>query len=89
MQHDQTWFSILVRTGVYQDGTKPAFVPKYTADNVLEAVRFAMEREHKKSVRDALSIGSDKLHGTIPEGSAILSPTIQLNNNPLDEIVAA
>ena len=39
------WFSILVRTGVYQEGTKPAYAPKQTVDNVLEAVKFGMDRE--------------------------------------------
>ncbi|GME86119.1 unnamed protein product [Ambrosiozyma monospora] len=45
--HDESWFSILVKTGVYQEGTVPKYKPKHTCDNVLEAVKFAIEREHK------------------------------------------
>lgn len=37
-----TWYSILVRIGVSQQGTKPAYQPKMTMDNVLEAVKFGM-----------------------------------------------
>jgi HAD superfamily hydrolase (TIGR01456 family) len=45
-----TWYSILVRTGVFQEGTSPAFTPKATVDNVLEAVRHGMKREFLKSM---------------------------------------
>lgn len=44
--HDDSWFSILVKTGVYQEGTVPKYKPKHLCDNVLEAVKFAIEREH-------------------------------------------
>jgi HAD superfamily hydrolase (TIGR01456 family) len=44
-QADTMWHSILVRTGVFQEGTKPAYAPKMTVDNVLEAVRYGMQRE--------------------------------------------
>ncbi|KAJ5594758.1 uncharacterized protein N7459_000966 [Penicillium hispanicum] len=46
---ENDWFSILVKTGVYQDGTEPAYAPKKTCDNVYEAVKFAVEREVQKS----------------------------------------
>ena len=49
---DNTWFSILVRTGVYKDGTEPKFAPKATVDNVLGAVKYGLEREHKKAVKE-------------------------------------
>jgi len=42
------WFSILVKTGVWQEGTEPAYKPRATVDNVLEAVRFGLEREFGK-----------------------------------------
>lgn len=45
--HDDSWFSILVKTGVYQDGTEPKYKPKHLCANVLEAVKFAIEREHE------------------------------------------
>jgi ribonucleotide monophosphatase NagD (HAD superfamily) len=44
-----TWYSILVRTGVFQQGTKPAYQPKMTVDSVLEAVQFGMRRENSTS----------------------------------------
>ena len=49
---DNTWYSILVRTGVYKDGTTPKFEPKSTVNNVLEAVRHGMQREFAKSLRN-------------------------------------
>ncbi|KAL3453397.1 HAD-like domain-containing protein [Aspergillus insuetus] len=42
---DSNWFSILVKTGVYQEGTIPRYPPKKTCNTVLDAVKFAMERE--------------------------------------------
>ncbi len=63
--HDESWYSILVKTGVYQDGAIPSYKPKHICDNVLEAVKFAIEREHAKelaewnehSVRDQVPAG--------------------------------
>ncbi|KAI9717672.1 MAG: hypothetical protein M1812_004617 [Candelaria pacifica] len=49
---DNTWYSILVRTGVYKDGTTPKFEPKTTVDNVLDAVNHGMKREFAKSLRN-------------------------------------
>lgn len=48
--HDESWFSILVNTGVYQSGTTPKYKPKKQCDNVLEAVKFAVQREHQKEL---------------------------------------
>ncbi|KAK4969880.1 hypothetical protein LTR66_011626 [Elasticomyces elasticus] len=53
-QSKNTWYSILVRTGVYQEGTKPKFTPNATVDNVLGAVKHGMEREYKKSLKEAI-----------------------------------
>lgn len=47
---DTEWFSILVKTGVYQDGMVPRFPPKKTCENVLEAVKFAVQRELTKDL---------------------------------------
>lgn len=44
--HDESWFSILVNTGVYQSNTTPKYKPKKQCEDVLEAVKFAVEREH-------------------------------------------
>ncbi|KAL8769627.1 MAG: hypothetical protein Q9209_004424 [Squamulea sp. 1 TL-2023] len=46
---ENQWYSILVRTGVFQEGTKPAFAPNATVDNVLEAVRYGIQREVEKT----------------------------------------
>ena len=46
---ENTWYSILVRTGVFQEGTKPGFTPKATVDNVLEAVHHGIRRERIKA----------------------------------------
>ncbi|ODV90255.1 hypothetical protein CANCADRAFT_31269 [Tortispora caseinolytica NRRL Y-17796] len=43
---DDSWHSILVKTGVYQEGTVPKHKPKVIVDNVLEAVKYVLEREH-------------------------------------------
>lgn len=49
---DESWFSILVKTGVYQENSTPKFMPKHLTDNVLEAVRFAVHREHEKELKE-------------------------------------
>ncbi|SCU81649.1 LADA_0C00276g1_1 [Lachancea dasiensis] len=50
--HDSSWYSILVKTGVFQDNKIPKYTPKHISDNVLEAVKFAIEREHQKEVEE-------------------------------------
>lgn len=50
--HDTTWYSILVKTGVYQEGTEPKYKPKYLCNDVLEAVKYAIEREHQLEVEE-------------------------------------
>ncbi|KAL9082283.1 MAG: hypothetical protein Q9159_006544 [Coniocarpon cinnabarinum] len=50
-QAAETWYSILVRTGVFQ-GIEPKYAPKVTVDNVLEAVRHGMERELRKDLNE-------------------------------------
>ncbi|KAK6526284.1 hypothetical protein TWF694_004885 [Orbilia ellipsospora] len=45
---ESQWYSILVETGVYEPGTEPMYKPRRTVANVLEAVRFGMEREREK-----------------------------------------
>ena len=81
-QSENEWYSILVRTGVFQAGTKPKHAPKATVDNVLEAVRHGIEREHKKSMKDYLSLAR-KLTGTaIDDGPATIA------EQPLEEAKA-
>lgn len=47
---DTEWFSILVKTGVYQNGMVPRYPARKTCDNVLEAVKFALWREISKDM---------------------------------------
>lgn len=51
---DNSWYSILVQTGVFQEGTQPRFQPKATVDTVLDAVQHGMEREYKKVLRASM-----------------------------------
>ncbi|RVX65845.1 hypothetical protein B0A52_10302 [Exophiala mesophila] len=53
---DTSWYSILVRTGVFREGTQPAYTPKMTVDNVLEAVKHGMQREFDKALKN-LTVG--------------------------------
>lgn len=50
---ENDWYSILVRTGVFQEGTKPRFSPRATVDNVLEAVNHGVEREYRNALKKA------------------------------------
>lgn len=45
---ENEWFSILVRTGIFEEGTKPTDVPRIMVDTVLDAVKFGMKREHAR-----------------------------------------
>jgi len=63
---ENSWYSILVRTGVFQEGTKPRFAPKATVDNVLEAVKHGMERKYKKALK-ASFIDVDGVQGSAIE----------------------
>jgi HAD superfamily hydrolase (TIGR01456 family) len=47
---NNSWYSILVRTGVFEEGTKPRFQPRATVDTVLDAVKHGMEREYRKAL---------------------------------------
>lgn len=42
------WYSILVKTGVYQAGTEPKYKPKKLVDTVLNAVNHGIRREMSK-----------------------------------------
>lgn len=50
--HDESWYSILVKTGVYQENSIPKYKPKHMCGNVLDAVKFAVEREHTKELEE-------------------------------------
>ncbi|KAK4240062.1 HAD-like domain-containing protein [Achaetomium macrosporum] len=42
------WYSILVKTGVYQAGTEPKYKPRKLVDTVLDAVKHGIRREMAK-----------------------------------------
>lgn len=65
---DANWFSILVKTGVFQEGTIPRYPPKRICDNVLEAVKWAMQREFTQEVKER-TVGDAAAHG---DESAVL-----------------
>ncbi|KAH8811793.1 HAD-like domain-containing protein [Xylogone sp. PMI_703] len=46
-----TWYSILVRTGVYKEGTEPSVKPRITLDTVLDAVKYGIRIEHFKKMQ--------------------------------------
>lgn len=64
---ENSWYSILVRTGVFQQGTKPAFVPKMTVDTVLDAVKHGMQREFTKSLKKATIGQTSVIHDVVAE----------------------
>lgn len=71
---DNTWYSILVRTGVFQEGTKPRFTPKATVDTVLDAVKHGMKREMQKLMKLQVIDASVLDEGIIEEGGNVLLP---------------
>ncbi|RMZ89567.1 hypothetical protein DV736_g3221, partial [Chaetothyriales sp. CBS 134916] len=63
---ETNWYSILVRTGVFKEGTKPAYSPKVTVDNVLEAVKYGMQRESDQKLKE-LSIAANNTPAIVEE----------------------
>ncbi|KAI1467768.1 HAD-superfamily hydrolase [Daldinia caldariorum] len=49
---ENDWYSILVKTGVYQDGTEPAYKPRVTVNTVLDAVNHGIEREMERRIKN-------------------------------------
>ncbi|KAI8273421.1 hypothetical protein K4K60_010875 [Colletotrichum sp. SAR11_57] len=83
---DNEWHSILVKTGVYQDGTEPAYKPKATVDNVLDAVRYGIQREIRKRVVTSLRkdiLGEEEcLKALQSKDSAVFTP-LEERNQPI------
>lgn len=48
---ESEWYSILVRTGVFQEGNKSAFKAMNTVDTVLDAVKHGMNREFTEKMK--------------------------------------
>lgn len=73
--HDGSWFSILVKTGVYQDGTVPKYKPKHLCENVLEAVQFAIEREHAKELAEWNETAEEETRSRINFADFVMTPS--------------
>ncbi|ORY56407.1 HAD-like domain-containing protein [Pseudomassariella vexata] len=52
---ENDWYSILVETGVYQQGTIPTYKPRSTVTTVLDAVNFGLRREMERRQQKKLS----------------------------------
>ncbi|CAK7275528.1 hypothetical protein SEPCBS57363_006738 [Sporothrix epigloea] len=49
-----SWYSVLVKTGVYEDGTEPAYKPRVLVETVLDAVNHGIQREmHRRRAKQA------------------------------------
>lgn len=71
---DDDWYSILVKTGVYQEGQKPTYEPRVTVDTVLDAVKHGIKREMERN-RGGGRRKAVGLSGAAPEhSSAIVEP---------------
>ena len=64
---ENSWYSILVRTGVFREGTKPRFTPMATVDNVLDAVKHGIKREMTKIMKTQKAEGGPEANGAITE----------------------
>merc|ERR1712169_39813 len=62
------WYSILVKTGVYEEGTEPAYKPRVTVNTVLDAVNHGLHREMAK-------------RGSTASKAEALKETSQMTNN--------
>jgi hypothetical protein len=69
----------LVRTGVFQKGTRPRYMPKMTVDNVLDAVKHGMSREFDKALKN-LTIG-----GGAPQ---LANAIVEDDGEPLEALTA-
>ena len=75
---ENDWYSMLVRTGVFKEGTKPRYTPRITVDSVLDAVNHGIKREMSK----ASKAQSTKLSALINEKS--IDETVA-NGVPVDD----
>lgn len=74
---ENDWYSVLVKTGVYQDGTEPAYKPRVTVENVLDAVNHGIDREMRKREERRAS----KLQRQEDKPKLVHMPKLSLNDN--------
>ncbi|TAQ88080.1 hypothetical protein B7494_g3624 [Chlorociboria aeruginascens] len=78
------WYSILVRTGVFQEGTEPMYKPRVEVGNVLDAVMHGIKREMAKLGKSGHSIPltTATLQNLSLNGDEVVtgkpSPTVQI-----------
>lgn len=82
------WYSILVRTGVYQEGTVPAYTPRATVDTVLDAVKHGMKLEFAKkmkSVSNSLALNSLQNRLKLDDSFDTKSPIMEVSGENTPE----
>ena len=70
---ENDWYSILVRTGVFKEGTKPRYTPRITVDSVLDAVNHGIKREMSskaQSTKLSALINEKTIDETVADGVA-------------------
>lgn len=84
--HDDSWYSILVKTGVYQGGSIPKYTPKHTCEDVLEAVKFGIEREQQMELAEwnASAVDAPSQHGEVSV-PVTLEEKVEIQHPPTDE----
>jgi HAD superfamily hydrolase (TIGR01456 family) len=74
---ENDWYSILVKTGVYQEGTEPTYKPRVTVDTVLDAVNHGIEREMQR-LNERRAMQKPKLRNmptlSLEDDCAVISP---------------
>lgn len=64
---DIDWYSILVKTGVWQDRTIPRYPPRKICDNVYDAIKFSIDREQQKSINKGTTLQDIETKKTEPK----------------------
>lgn len=84
-----TWYSILVRTGVFQEGTEPAYQPMVTVDTVLDAVNHGIKREMARKAKPSIvqkALNSLQFKSLSLNGDATMktkTPIQEIDSNPI------
>jgi hypothetical protein len=81
------WHSILVRTGVFQEGTEPAYKPQATVDTVLDAVNYGIKREMDKKLKanGTKALNSLRMQQLSLEGNSLPDLPAQGGATPIQE----
>jgi len=87
--HDASWHSILVKTGVYQAGTEPKYKPKHLCNDVLEAVKYAIEREHAMELAEwnetAQDVNEDDKGSRLNFADLVMTPSDKKENDTTEK----